>query len=988
MSRRIRRFLVLIIFIQVSVTSSQKNSDRVALQALKDAWEGTPDSWDDGSDPCGGTWVGITCTNSRVTSIILSGTGLSGGLPGDIGEFTELAVLDLSYNKGLRGSITPALGKLLKLTNLILVGCNFNGQIPDTIGNLERLRYLSLNSNGFTGSIPASLGKLKNLYWLDLSANQLTGPLPISDGTEPGLDMLTHAKHLYVYVLHFIVCKPSYITYVHLHIFVSLYISSHFGDNQLSGEIPPGLFNSNLTLYHLLFENNDFTGNIPSTLGLVQSLEVIRLDRNSLSGDVPSNINNLTNVTEMYLSNNLLTGVLPNLTGMTLLNYLDLSNNSFSQTDIPSWFSTLQSLTTIKMHSTNLAGELPAALFSIPQLQYVDLSNNRINGSLDISLNPSRQLELVDLRTNRISDFRQRRQSYTMGLLLLDNPVCTESDAADQKYCQLPTKTTTAYSTQFNNCTPPSCGSDLVASPNCQCAYPFTGLFSFKAPSFSSLTNATIYDSLIKLLMSFFHNATLPVDSVSLSNPSRNLEDYLVIKLAVFPSGQQSFNKTGVIGVAFALSNQTFKPAKADFNTYTFNADIYKYFSDAGPGGAKSKTSNTGIIIGSVVGGCVLVVLLVLAGMYAVRQKGRAERAAQQSHPFALWDPTSESGAVPQLKGAKSFTFDELKKYTGNFSDNSQIGAGGYGNVYKGSLPNGQLIAIKRARQGSTQGGLEFKTELELLSRVHHKNVVGLIGFCFDQGEQMLVYEYIVNGTLKDSLSGRSGIRLDWMRRLKIALGAARGLQYLHDLADPPIIHRDIKTNNILLDQRLVAKVSDFGLSKPLYDANRTHVTTQVKGTMGYMDPEYYMTQQLTEKSDVYSFGVVMLELITARNPIEKGKYIVREVKQVMDKNKELYNLYDVLDPTIGLSNQLKGLEKFVDLSLRCVEERGTQRPSMGEIVKELESIMTFVGLNPGSEPSTSASYEATDKDFNHPYSNDSLFAYSGGFLSPKFHPK
>ncbi|KAM0066540.1 putative protein kinase RLK-Pelle-LRR-VIII-1 family [Helianthus debilis subsp. tardiflorus] len=956
MSAKVGQILILIICIQISITSSQKNSDLVALQALKQAWQGTPLSWNDGLDPCTGGWVGITCTNSRVTSIILSSTGLIGGLPGDIGEFTELVVLDLSYNTGLTGSLTPAIGNLAKLTNLILVGCTFNGPIPSSIGNLERLRYLSLNSNGFTGSIPASIGMLKNLYWLDLSDNQLTGTLPVSDGINPGLDMLIRTKHF------------------------------HLGDNQLSGEIPLGLFNSNMTLFHLLFDHNSLTGEIPSTLGLVQSLEVVRLDSNSLSGDVPSNINNLTNVTEMYLSNNLLTGVIPNLTGMNRLNYLDLSNNSFSESDIPSWFSTLEALTTLKMHYTNLVGELPAALFSFPQLQNVDLSNNRINGSLDISPNPSRQLELVDLRTNRISDFRQRRQ-YTIGLILVDNPICMESGVTDA-FCSLPTKTSAAYSTPWNNCTPPSCGSDLVASPNCQCAHPFVGLFSFKAPSFSTVTNATIYDSLHNLLMSFFKNASLPVDSLSLSNPSRNLEDYLVLRLQVFPSGQPNFNRTGIIGVAFALSNQSFKPAKTDFNTYTFNAENYKFFSDLETGVAKSKTSSTGIIIGSAIGGCVLVVLLVLAGVYALRQKGRAEKAVQHNQPFAQWDSTSASGSVPQLKGAKSFTFEELRKYTNNFSESSQIGAGGYGNVYKGSLPNGQLIAIKRARQGSTQGGLEFKTELELLSRVHHKNVVGLIGFCFDQGEQMLIYEFIVNGTLKDSLSGRSGIRLDWMRRLKIALGAARGLQYLHDLADPPIIHRDIKTNNILLDQRLVAKVADFGLSKPISDANRTHVTTQVKGTMGYMDPEYYMTQQLTEKSDVYSFGVVMLELITARNPIEKGRYIVREVKQMMDKNKELYNLHEILDPTIGLSNQLKGLEKFVDLSLRCVDEKGTQRPGMGEIVKELESIMTFVGLNPGSEPSSSAGYEGAGQDYSHPYSNDSLFAYSGGFLPPKLHPK
>nr|XP_043627595.1 leucine-rich repeat receptor protein kinase HPCA1-like [Erigeron canadensis] len=949
--------LLLIIFIQISITSSQ-NSDRVALQALRDSWQDTLLNWNDDTDLC--DWVGVTCTNFRVTSLILSSMGLSGGLPGDIGQFTELQILDLSYNKDMRGSLTPAIGNLRKLTNLILVGCNFNGPIPDSIGNLERLRYLSLNSNGFTGSIPPSLGNLKNLYWLDLSANKLTGSLPASEGTQPGLDMLTHAKHF------------------------------HFGDNQLSGDIPSGLFNSNMSLIHLLFENNRLTGKIPTTLALVHPLEVVRLDRNMLSGDVPSNINSLTNVTEMYLSLNRFTGPVPNLTGMNRLNYLDLSNNGFDQSNIPSWFSTLQSLTTLKMKFTNLVGELPASFFSIPQLQNVDLSNNRINGSLDISSNPSTQLELVDLQTNLITDFTQRNQ-YDIGLILVGNPICTESGVT-YKFCSLPTNTSgRSYSTQSNNCVPPSCGPNLVSSPNCQCAYPFTGLFSFKAPSFSSVTNSTIYDSLQKLLMTFFKNASLPVDSVSLRNPTRNMEDYLVLRLEVFPYGELSFNRTGIIGVSFALSNQTFKP-KSDFNTYTFIAENYNnFFPGSTPRGANKKLSNTGIIIGSAIGGCVFVILLVLAGMYALRQKGRAKQIVQQSQPFALWDATSGSGGVPQLKGARSFTFEDLSKCTGNFSDITKIGAGGYGMVYKGTLPNGQLIAIKRAQHGSTQGGLEFKTEIELLSRVHHKNVVGLIGFCFDKGEQMLVYEYIVNGTLKDSLSGRSGIRLDWMRRLKIALGAARGLQYLHDLADPPIIHRDVKTNNILLDQRLVAKVADFGLSKPLSDANRTHVTTQVKGTMGYMDPEYYMTQQLTEKSDVYSFGVVMLELITARNPIEKGKYIVREVKQAMNRNKELYNLYQLLDPTIGLNSQLKGLERFVDLSLKCVEESGNQRPAMSEVVKELESIMAMVGLNPGSESSssTSASYEGTrNSDYNHPYSNDSLFAYSGGFLPPKLVPK
>ncbi|KAI7726694.1 hypothetical protein M8C21_010970, partial [Ambrosia artemisiifolia] len=240
--------------------------------------------------------------------------------------------------------------------------------------------------------------------------------------------------------------------------------------------------------------------------------------------------------------------------------------------------------------------------------------------------------------------------------------------------------------------------------------------------------------------------------------------------------------------------------------------------------------------------------------------------------------------------------------------------------VYKGSLPNGQLIAIKRAQEGSSQGMLEFKNELEILSRVHHKNVVGLIGFCFDKGEQMLVYEYIVNGTLKDSLSG------------------------------PYIL------NHFLL---------------------------------GYMDPEYYLTQQLTEKSDTYSFGIVMLEIITARNPIEKGKYIVTEVQETMNKSKELYDLKKVLDPSIGISNQLDGLERFVDLALRCVEEMGNERPSMSEVVKELESIMELIGLNQSIELSSSisASYDGTSKDYNKSYSNDSFLSHSKGSLPSKLYP-
>ncbi|XP_076952522.1 leucine-rich repeat receptor protein kinase HPCA1-like [Bidens hawaiensis] len=923
-----------ILCIIVSIISAQDN-DLANLHALKNAWYNTPPTWDDGSHHC--YWLGITCTNGRVSKITLPSMELRGELPEHIWDFTQLQILDLSYNKGLIGSVTFKVENLRKLTHLFLVGCSFTGPIPDTIGNLENLISLSLNSNSFTGPIPASIGNLRNLDWLDLTSNKLTGSIPVSKESTSGLDMLTKTKHF------------------------------HLGDNQLSGDIPPGLFNSNMTMIHLLLENNRLTGAIPSTLSLVTSLQVLRFDRNSLSGNVPSNINNLTNLQQIFLSHNKLTGPLPNLTGMNVLNYIDFSNNTFDdRSEAPSWFSTLEALTTIKMNHTNLRGELPAALFSKPQLQNVDLSHNSINGTLNISSNPSTQLQLVDLRDNQIDDFTQRsKYKESIGLILADNPICRESDVTDQ-FCSPQTNITT-YSTPWNYCQPPSCGLGQISSPNCQCACPYIGSIFFKFPSFSSLENSTIYNSLHDSLMTFFHEASFPVNSLSLQNPRRNADDYLVIDLKIFPSGEPSFNRTGILGLAFALGNQTFQPPK-EFSIYYFIPESYSNFWKGNV--TKHKSSKAGIITGSVAGGCVLVVLFVLAGMHFFHQKERAERPPQQSKPFALWDSTTSSGGVPQLKGARSFTFEELQNYTNNFSAINNIGKGGYGMVYKGILPNGQQIAVKRAQKGSSQGGLEFKTEIELLSRVHHKNVVGFIGFCFDQGEQMLIYEYIVNGTLKDSLSGGSGIRLDWMQRLKIALGAARGLQYLHDHADPPIIHRDVKTNNILLDEQLVAKVADFGLSKPLSDADGTHVTTQVKGTMGYMDPEYCMTQLLTAKSDTYSFGIVMLELITARNPIEKGKYIVTEVKESMKKNKELYDLQDILDPVIGSSSPLKGLEKFVDIALRCVEDTRNLRPTMSEVVKELEYIMEML-VHSSSSLSTSASYGGWSKE----YSNDSVLS-------------
>ncbi|VAH90574.1 unnamed protein product [Triticum turgidum subsp. durum] len=915
--------LALALLLSVCVRASHgltDSQDTSVLRALMDQWQNSPPTWGQSDDPCGvSPWDGVTCSNNRVISIKVSTMGIKGLLAADIGQLTELQSLDLSFNKDLGGVLTPTIGNLKQLATLILAGCSFHGNIPDELGSLPNLSYMALNSNQFSGKIPASLGNLSSLYWFDVADNQLTSPLPISSNGGMGLDKLTKTKHF------------------------------HFNKNQLSGPIPDALFSPEMTLIHLLFDGNKFTGDIPDSLGFVSTLEVVRLDRNSLSGPVPANLNNLTKVNELNLANNQLNGPLPNLSGMTLLNYVDLSNNTFDPSPSPQWFWKLPQLSALVIQSGRLYGTVPMKLFSSPQLQQVRLAGN---------------------------------------------PVCDH--LPNTAYCNVTQHAPSpAYTTSLVKCFSGACPPEQSMSPqSCGCAYPYQGVMYFRAPFFADVGNGTAFQELESKLWT---KLELSPGSVALQDPFFNSDSYMQVQVKLFPSGGPYFNRTEVMRIGFDLSNQTFKPPK-EFGPYYFIASPYPFPDRNGPA-SKSK----GAIIGIAVGCGVLLIALVGAAVYAFMQRRRAQKATEElGGPFASWARSEERGGAPRLKGARWFSCEELKRSTNNFAEANELGYGGYGKVYRGMLPNGQFIAIKRAQQGSMQGGHEFKTEIELLSRVHHKNLVGLVGFCFEQGEQMLVYEYMSAGTLRDSLTGKSGLHLDWKKRLRVALGAARGLAYLHELADPPIIHRDVKSSNILMDEHLTAKVADFGLSKLVSDSDKGHVSTQVKGTLGYLDPEYYMSQQLTEKSDVYSFGVVMLELIIARQPIEKGKYIVREAKRVFDAaDAEFCGLRGMIDSRIMNTNHLAAFSKFVQLALRCVEEGAAARPSMSDVVKEIEMMLQSEGL---SSASTSASTSATDFDVTksaprHPYndplpkekdmSTDSFDDYSGGYsFQSKVEPK
>ncbi|XVF88544.1 hypothetical protein PTKIN_Ptkin19aG0059000 [Pterospermum kingtungense] len=214
-----------------------------------------------------------------------------------------------------------------------------------------------------------------------------------------------------------------------------------------------------------------------------------------------------------------------------------------------------------------------------------------------------------------------------------------------------------------------------------------------------------------------------------------------------------------------------------------------------------------------------------------------------------------------------TFTYEELARATDGFSDANLLGQGGFGYVHKGVLPNGKEVAVKQLKAGSGQGEREFQAEVEIITRVHHKHLVSLVGYCISGTTRMLVYEFVPNNTLEFHLHGKGRPTMDWPTRMKIALGSAKGLAYLHEDCHPKIIHRDIKASNILLDFKFEAKVADFGLAKFSSDVN-THISTRVMGTFGYLAPEYASSGKLTDKSDVFSFGVMLLELITGHRPV------------------------------------------------------------------------------------------------------------------------
>lgn len=308
--------------------------------------------------------------------------------------------------------------------------------------------------------------------------------------------------------------------------------------------------------------------------------------------------------------------------------------------------------------------------------------------------------------------------------------------------------------------------------------------------------------------------------------------------------------------------------------------------------------------------------------------------------------------------GKGTFTYEELAAATGNFSQANLLGQGGFGYVHKGVLSSGKAVAVKQLKSGSGQGEREFQAEVDIIGRVHHRHLVSLVGYCIAGERRMLVYEFVPNKTLEFHLHGKGLPAMEWATRLRIALGSAKGLAYLHEDCHPRIIHRDIKSANILLDNNFEAMVADFGLAKLTSD-NNTHVSTRVMGTFGYLAPEYASSGKLTEKSDVFSYGVMLLELLTGRRPIDATHSFLEDslidwARPALSRALANGNYDDVADPRLDGNYDPVEMTRVVASAAACVRHSAKKRPKMSQIVRALEGDMSLEDLNEGVRPGQS----------------------------------
>lgn len=896
---------------------------------------------------------GEPCTGAALDSSDIENPGIKCDCSYDNASTCHITQLKV-YALDVVGAIPDELWNLTFLTNLNLGQNYLTGSLSASIGNLTSMQYLSLGINALSGELPKELGQLTDLRSIAFGTNNFSGSLPSELGNLVKLEQL------------------------------------YFDSSGLSGEIPSTFANLQ-SLTTVWASDNELTGNIPDFIGNWSKLTVLRLQGNSFEGSIPSSFSNLTSLTDLRISDisNGSSSSLEFIKDMKSLSTLIIRNNNISDA-IPSNIGEYGSLTQLDLSFNNLSGQLPESLFNLSQLTYLFLGNNQLTGSLPSQKSTS--LLNIDLSYNGLSgSFPSWVDEENLQLNLVANNFTLDSSNSSvlpsglnclQQNFPCNRGSGIYYNFAIKCGGPQITSSDqIVFERDNETLGPATyyvtdenrwavsnvGLFSgSNNPQYTSTSSSQFTNTLDSEL---FQTARISAGSLryyglGLENGNYTLtlqfaETAIVNSNSWKSLGRRVFDvyiqgdlvlkdfdiRKEAGGVSFQAVKKEFTaqvlenyieihlfwagkgtccvPAQGTYgpsiSAISATPDFEPTVSNTAPNGKKNRT---GLIVGIAVGLGVVCLLSVFAVYYFVLRRKK---------PYENQDE--------ELLGmdARPYTFSyaELKNATGDFSPSNKLGEGGFGPVYKGTLSDGRVVAVKQLSVASHQGKKQFVAEIATISAVQHRNLVKLYGCCIEGVNRSLVYEYLENKSLDQALFGKGSLDLDWPTRYDICLGVARGLAYLHEESRVRIVHRDVKASNILLDYHRNPKISDFGLAK-LYDDTKTHISTRVAGTIGYLAPEYAMRGHLTEKADVFGFGVVALEIVSGRpnsdTSLEEEKtYLLEWAWQLHENNREI----ELVDSRLSEFSEEEA-RRMIGVALLCTQTSPTLRPPMSRAVAML----------------------------------------------------
>ncbi|KAM3705661.1 hypothetical protein ACB098_03G095700 [Castanea mollissima] len=863
---------------------------------------------------------------TSINTIDMSQNRLNGSIPDGICTNSKrILILNLAVNY-LSGDLS-ALGNCSSLHHLCLGANEFTGGLPDNIFQLHSLERLCLQDNNFSGPLREEIGKLQNLSRLDLSANGFSGSIP---------DVFYSFRYLKYFIAH---------------------------SNYFTGQIPKSLSNSP-SLFLLNLRNNSLDGKIELNCSTMLSLNSLDLGSNRFSGPVPDNLPNCHKLENVNIARNNLGGQIPEtFEKFHNLSYLSLSNSSISNlTSALKILQQCQKLTTLVLTLNFHGEELPAdSSLHFKSLTVLVVANCRLTGAIPQWLSRSNKLQLLDLSWNRLHGAIPEWFGFFTSLFYLD--LSNNSFTGE-----IPKSLTGLVSLISRNISlgEPSPDFPFFLKKNVSArGLQYNQVWSFPPTLELSHNNLTgkiwpEFGNLKKL-----HALGLQFNSLSGQIPSdfSGMTSLEALDLShnnligTIPPSLQSLTFLSKFNVAYNhLSGDI--PLGGQFRTFSNSSFEGNNLCDAfcqqsrdlphPPPSRKKSGRSAGTIIGMSIGIAFgTAFLLVIMLMIVMRAYSRREVDPEKEEAVTDGKDLEELGSKSVVlfrnkESSKELSVDDLMNSTNNFDQANIIGCGGFGLVYRATLPDGKKVAIKRLSGDCGQMEREFRAEVEALSRAQHPNLVHLQGYCMYKNDRLLIYSYMENSSLDywlhEKLDGPSS--LDWDTRLQIAQGAARGLAYLHQSCEPHILHRDIKSSNILLNENFEAHLADFGLARLILSPYDTHVTTDLVGTLGYIPPEYGQASVASYKGDVYSFGVVLLELLTGKRPMDmckpKGsRDLISWVFEMKKENRES----EVFDPFIYDKQNDKEMVRVLEIACLCLSESPKVRPSTQQLVSWLDNI-------------------------------------------------